>query len=75
MDMVLNNEFKEVTNEDLLYIDGGAWNWKKFGKSVVSGAISGAFGGATTGTLPGVGVGAFAGAVGGAATYLANEIW
>lgn len=82
MEMVLNNGFCEMTMDEMLLIDGGAWSWKEFGKSVVGGAVGGAAGGAVTGAmaggvgaLPGAGVGAAGGAVSGAVAYLICGWW
>ncbi|WP_242965263.1 Blp family class II bacteriocin [Petroclostridium xylanilyticum] len=82
--MLLNNvNFLELSNDDLMTIDGGAWSWKEFGRSVASGALTGAIAGATGGTMTVPVIGTVSGAVGmgiaggviGAVVYAATGWW
>ena len=82
MEMTLKNGFCEMSIDEMFLVDGGAWSWAEFGKSILGGAVGGAAGGAATGAmaggvgaLPGAGVGAVGGAVGGAVTYLVCGWW
>lgn len=71
MEMVLKNCFTEMSFDEMLSLDGGAWSWKEFSKQVFGGAAAGAAGGAVTGAMyggVGAGPGALAGGVGGAVT-------
>ncbi|TCW36053.1 lactobin A/cerein 7B family class IIb bacteriocin [Thermohydrogenium kirishiense] len=77
------NGFMELTEEDLMMIDGGAWSWKEFGRTTLAGAvgggITGAFGGSMTlpviGTVSGAVGGAIVGGLGGAAVYITTGWW
>ncbi len=62
--LALSQNFEELTFEELMSIDGGAWSWKDFSKATVGGAVGGAFGGAVVGAMAG-GVGAGPGALAG----------
>ena len=84
MEMTLNMGcFEELSTDEMLTIDGGAWSWKEFGRNIVGGALSGAIGGAIAGgswnggigAAPGAGFGALGGAAGGAAMYLVCGWW
>ena len=83
METVLNNGFCEMSFEEMLLIDGGAWSWKEFwhttGSSAVGGAIGGSLGGSVTvpvvGSVPGAVAGGVLGAVGGAVGYALFGWW
>lgn len=83
MEMVLNNGFCEMSIDEVLCIDGGAWSWKEFlqttGSSAVGGAIGGSLGGSVTvpviGSVPGAVAGGVLGAVGGAVGYALFGWW
>ena len=83
MEMVLNNGFCDMTQDELADIEGGAWSWKDFaqatGSGAVGGAIGGALGGAVTvpgvGSVPGYAAGGILGGLGGAAGYLLFGWW
>ena len=82
MELVLSNNFCEMSFADCLNIEGGAWSWADFGKSILGGAAGGAAGGAIVGACaggvgaaPGAGLGALGGAVAGAATYAVVGWW
>ncbi|MDN4601429.1 Blp family class II bacteriocin [Paenibacillus sp. F6_3S_P_1C] len=75
--------FNEITFDEMLQVDGGAWSWSEFAKDTIKGAAGGAVGGAVAGAAGGAGVGAgpgavaggIVGAVGGAAGYLIAGWW
>ena len=83
MEMIISNNFAELNAIDMFSIDGGAWSWKEFGKSIVGGAVGGAVTGAFAGTvtLPVIGTvsgwagGAILGGIGGGLTYLVCGWW
>ena len=79
MEMTLNtNTFNELTNNELMLINGGEWSWHAFFDAVITGTVSGAIAGAAVGTMtipligevPGVLGGAVIGAIGGAFKYV-----
>ena len=79
MEMTMNT----MSFEEMVLVDGGAWCWKSFSQSIVSGAVGGAIAGSCGGTvtIPGVGTvagwagGGLLGALGGAASYLVCGWW
>lgn len=79
----MTNGFAEMSMDDILSIDGGAWSWKAFGQATFGGAIGGGITGAfagsvvlpVVGSVPGWAGGAILGGVGGAATYLFCGWW
>ncbi len=83
MEMAINPTFCELSDFEMMYIEGGKWSWKEFGKSTVSGAVGGGITGACGGTvtIPGVGTvagwagGAILGGIGGAAAYAVCGWW
>ena len=68
--------------DEMQTLDGGAWSWKEFGKSIIGNAIVGAGAGAVTGAMaggagaaPGAAAGAVGGAITGAGYYLLCGWW
>jgi hypothetical protein len=43
--------FEELSNDELLMVDGGEWSWKEFGQSTVAGAVGCSLAGAAGGTM------------------------
>lgn len=83
MEMTLNPTFGQLSFDEMMQIDGGAWSWKAFAQSITSGAVGGAVAGACGGTvtIPVIGTvagwagGGILGGLGGAAAYLVCGWW
>lgn len=82
MEMTMNANFSQLSFDEMMLIDGGAWSWKEFGKSVLGSTVGGAAGGAVVGAMaggvgagPGALTGAVGGAITGAVTYLVCGWW
>jgi len=75
--------FQEISLEEMMLIDGGAWCWGGFRRSTLDGAVGGSVAGAFAGTikLPVIGTvagwvgGGIIGGISGAAAYAVTGWW
>ena len=82
MELVMSNNFSELTMMENLLVDGG-FSLSELGGAIVEGAVTGGVGGAIAGgtasvgtlTLPGWAAGAISGGIVGGVGYCVSEAW